>query len=499
MSYALLEKHRRRLSRFQHLDAIVGWDEATMMAPQGGPERGEALATLRGYLHELATLPMVGEWLEAASQDERNLDPWQRANLREMRREWRRETALEQGLVEAMALAESRSEQAWRRLRPANDFAGFLPLLREVVQRKREAAQALGERLGLPPYDALTDGFEPGLRTMRISALFSRLRAFLSPLVPRIVEQQRRETVESCQGPFGEDRQRWLGLELMRRLGFDFGRGRLDISHHPFCGGVPSDVRITTRYDRDDFTSSMMSVIHETGHARYEQNLPAPWLGQPVASARSMSIHEGQSLFFEMQLGRSRPFAEVLSPLLVQAFPEQPRGAFAAENLFRHLTRVKPGLIRVHADEVTYPCHIILRFELEKAMIEGKLEPDDLPAAWDAGMQDLLGLSTEGNHRDGCMQDVHWPAGLFGYFPAYTLGALTAAQLFQAAGHAIPELPEQIRRGELACLEDWLRSHVWSQGSFLSTDDLVVRATGKLLDTAAFEQHVQTRYLRGEP
>ena len=498
MSYQLLETHHRRLSRFRHLEAIASWDEATMMAPQGGAERGEALATLRGYLHGQSTLPALGEWLAAASQDERNLDPWQRANLREMRREWRRATALGQDLVEAMALAESRSEQAWRKLRPANDFAGFLPLFRDVVRLKREAAQALGQELGLDPYDALMDGFEPGLRTPTISALFARLRAFLTPLIPRAVELQRSEPMETSQGSFSEERQRWLGTELMRRLGFDFARGRLDTSHHPFCGGVPSDVRITTRYDRADYTKSMMSVIHETGHAKYEQNLPARWIGQPVANPRGMSIHEGQSLFFEMQVGRSRPFTDVLASLLAQAFPDQPSRIFAPENLFRHLTRVEPGLIRVNADEVTYPCHIILRFELERALIEGRLEPEDVPEAWNAAMKDLLGLSTAGNDRDGCMQDVHWPAGLFGYFPAYTLGALTAAQLFQAAQRPLPELTLQIRRGDLASLDDWLRTNVWSQASFLLTDDLVTRATGKSLDTVSFEQHLEARYLRRE-
>lgn len=498
MSYQRLQEHHRRLSHFRHLGAIAGWDEATMMSAQGGPARGEALATLYGYMHQQSTLPEVGEWLDKAATEEPNLDPWQRANLREMQREWRRATALPQHLVEAMTLAEARCEQAWRSLRPANDFAGFLPLFREVVARKREAAQAMGERLGLAPYDALLDGFEPGLRASAVAPLFARLRAFLAPLVARVVERQRARTVLAPRGPFPEERQRWLGLELMRRLGFDFGRGRLDTSHHPFCGGVPSDVRITTRYSADDCTDAMMGVIHETGHAKYEQNLPVAWLGQPVGNPRGMSVHEGQSLFFEMQVARSRAFMDVLAPLLAQAFPDADRRALAPDNLFQHLTRVEPSLIRVGADEVTYPCHIILRFELEKALIEKSLEPEQVPQAWSAGMQALLGLSTSGNDRDGCMQDVHWPAGLFGYFPAYTLGAMTAAQLFQAAQRAIPHLDDQIRRCDLDALDAWLRAKVWSQASFLTTDALVTAATGRPLDASAFEQHLERRYLRGE-
>ena len=498
MSYALLEQHYARIARLRHVEAIVSWDEATMMSPGGGPDRAEALSTLRGLLHEQATLPSLADWYEAASREAADLEPWQQANLREMRREWERAAGLDRKLVEAMALAESQSEQAWRALRPANDFASFLPLLREVVARKREAAQALGQKLGLSPYDALVDGFEAGIRTQHIEALFARLRAHLPGLIARIVDKQKSERVEIDQGPFPEERQRWLGLELMRRLGFDFARGRLDTSHHPFCGGVPTDVRITTRYDRNDFVDSLMSVVHETGHAKYEQGLPAAWRGQPVANARAMSIHEGQSLFLEMQVARSRPFMEVLAPLLAEAFPDSPKAGFAVENLFRRMTRVRPGLIRVHADEVTYPCHIILRFNLEKALIDGTMRAEDLPEAWDAGMRELVGLSTGGNHRDGCMQDVHWSAGLFGYFPAYTLGALTAAQLFRAVTRAIPEVRAQIGRGELGPLDDWLRRNVWAHASFLSTEELLVRATGAPLDIQAFEAHLDHRYLNEE-
>jgi carboxypeptidase Taq len=275
----------------------------------------------------------------------------------------------------------------------------------------------------------------------------------------------------------------------------------LDTSHHPFCGGVPTDVRITTRYSTSDYSKAMMGVLHESGHAKYEQNLPRPWLGQPVGLARGMSIHESQSLLTEMQVCRGRAFLEFAAPFIAGAFPDtatQAPEAFTPENLFRRLARVKPGLIRVDADEATYPCHIMLRFELEQRLVDGSLRPEDVPEAWDAGMREVLGLSTRGNDRDGCMQDVHWPAGLIGYFPSYTLGALTAAQLFRAARRALPELTDQLRRGELGALDAWLREKVWSQGSFLSTADLIEHATGSVLTTAAFEQHLEYRYLQRE-
>ncbi len=497
MSYPALEEHYRRLSDLRHVEAMASWDEATVMPTGGGEARAAALATLRGMIHREVTRPEVGEWLEAARSEKDALDPWQRANLVEMERELVRASALPSDLVEAVSRAESASEQAWRELRPRNDFAAWLPLFREVVRRKREVASILGAKLSLSPYDALMDGFEPGGRAARVRPLFERLRAFLPGFIARVVDRQAREPVEACPGPFPVEQQRALGLELMRRLRFDFAHGRLDVSHHPFCGGVPEDTRITTRYVKGDFLSSMMSVLHETGHARYEQHLPAAWRGQPVGLARGMSIHESQSLFVEMQVARGRPFLEFLAPLVAQAFPEAATrcpSAFSPANLQRLATRVRPSFIRVEADEATYPCHVILRFELEQGLIDGSLDPADVPEAWDALMRELLGLSTKGNDRDGCMQDVHWPAGLIGYFPTYTLGALTAAQLYRAAAAAIDGLEAQLRRGELAALDAWLERQVWSQGSLLDTPALVARATGAPLSTAAFEAHLEARY-----
>jgi carboxypeptidase Taq len=299
-------------------------------------------------------------------------------------------------------------------------------------------------------------------------------------------------------GPFPVEQQRALGLELMKRLGFDFKRGRLDVSHHPFCGGVPEDVRITTRFDENDFAKALMGVLHETGHAKYEQHLPRAHLGQPVGRARGMSTHESQSLLLEMQVCRSAEFAAFTAPLLRAAFPAaaaRTPAAFTAENVALLSTRVQPGFIRVDADEVTYPCHVVLRFELEKALVEGTLDVKDVPDAWDAGMKRLLGLSTAGNFRDGCMQDVHWPAGLIGYFPTYTLGALTAAQLFQAAEATVPELRASIANGDITPLDAFLEARLWSEGSRLGTAELVVHATGKPLGTEAFERHLARRYL----
>jgi carboxypeptidase Taq len=498
MSYAALERHQKRISQLEHLEAIAAWDEATMMSSGGGDARGEALATLRGIIHDESVKPEVEGWIAAAEATSGSLDEWQAANLREIKRGWVRATALPGALVEATSRAESKSEQAWRKLRSENDWASFEPLLADVIEKKREAAQALSERLGLEPYDALLDGYEPGAKSAAIAELFARLGEFLPPFIARVVEKQKSERVVRPQGPFPVEDQRALGVELMRRLGFDFRRGRLDVSHHPFCGGVPEDVRITTRYDAADFAKAMMGVLHETGHAKYEQGLPLPWLGQAVGRARSMGVHESQSLFLEMQISRSREFASFVAPLLAGAFPDAARrspGAFEPQNLHMLATRVQPSFIRVDADEVTYPCHVILRFEMESALVRGELRVRDVPEAWDERMTRLLGLSTRGNFKDGCMQDVHWPAGLVGYFPTYTLGALLAAQLFETAARDISELRPALTRGELGPLDAWLREKVWGQGSLLETDALVRHATGRPLDTAAFERHLERRYL----
>jgi len=498
MSYAALERQQKRVAHLEHLEAIAAWDEATMMSEGGGEARGAALATLRGLIHDESVKPEMGDWIAAAEAGVGQLDAWQRANLREIKRTWQRATAIPSSLVEATSLVESKSEQAWRKLRADNDWASHEPFLRDVFAKKRELSQALSDRLGLEPYDALLDGYEPGAKSAAIASLFERLGAFLPNFIARVVEKQKSETVVRAVGPFPIERQRTLGIELMRRLGFDFKRGRLDVSHHPFCGGVPEDVRITTRYDDADFAKAMMGVLHETGHAKYEQNLPTRWLGQLVGRARSMSVHESQSLFLEMQVSRSREFATFAAPLLAEAFPDSARRspqAFDPANLYTAATRVTPSFIRVDADEVTYPCHVILRFEIESALVRGTLEVRDIPDAWDERMQRLLGLSTRGNFKNGCMQDVHWPSGAVGYFPTYTLGALLAAQLFETAAREIPELRPALERGELGSLDAWLREKVWGQASQLETDALVRHATGRSLDTAAFERHLERRYL----
>lgn len=490
-AYSELTQRHARQYRLEHLGALCGWDRAACMPPKGNDARASALAELESVLHGLRTDAALKGLLDAAEQEP--LTDFERANLREMWRDWRASNALPARLVEARAQAGARCEHAWRTQRPANDWTGFLENFRPVLKIAREEARYLADDSGLSLYDALMDRFEPGLRTEEVDRVFGDIKTWLPGLIAQVRDKQASETVLRPQGPFPVPAQKALSLDVMKLLGFDLDGGRLDESAHPFSGGVPEDVRITTRYDEAELLQSFMGTIHETGHARYEQNLPRDWLGQPVGRSRSMAIHESQSLSFEMQLGCHPAFLARLSPLLQAHCGAQP--AFEADNLARLLTRVQPGFIRVDADEVSYPAHVLLRYEIERALIEGTLEADDIPAAWDEKMQHYLGVDTRGNFRDGPMQDVHWTEGAFGYFPCYTLGAMYAAQWFASMRRQTPDLDARLAQGDLAPVFDWLRERIWQQASRWETPELAVRASGEALNPAYFRTHLTSRYL----
>lgn len=495
-AYAALTAHFGRIAAMSNAVGILQWDSDVMMPKGAAATRAESLALLRVLSHGMAVDPRIGDWLEAAAQDD-TLSDWDRANLREIDRVWTVQTALPADLVEASSKATSACEMKWRQARADADFPALLPYLAEVLRLQREAGVAKGEKLGLSPYDALLNDYEPGGRSASIDALFDDLAGFLPGFAEEaIAAQARRPEPPAPEGPFPVEAQRRLGLRIMAALGYDFERGRLDVSTHPFCGGADNDVRITTRYDEADFSKALMGVIHETGHALYEQGRPAAFLSQPVGQARGMSLHESQSLLMEMQACRSRAFIGFAAPLMREAFGGS-GPAWEAEAVWRRYTRVARGFIRVDADEVTYPAHVILRYRLEKALIADDMPLAELPAAWNAGMQELLGI-TPPDDRLGCLQDIHWPSGGWGYFPTYTLGAMTAAQLFDAACRAEPDTLPGIARGDFAPLVGWLRTHVHAQGARYATDELLTRATGRPLDAGVFKAHLARRYLGAE-
>ena len=489
-AYARLTARFARIGALGEAAGMLHWDASAMMPPGGGAARGEQLAALAGLRHELLVAPAVADDLAEATAE----DSWHQANLELMRHAHARATALPVALVEAMERANSACEKVWRIAKRDADFAKVRPMLEEVVRLQREAAQALGGALGLDPYDALMDGYQRGVASADVEPVFAAYEEWLAEALPRA------ESREAARGPtlplparFPVDAQRALCREMAERVGLDFAHARLDESLHPFCGGIPSDVRITTFYDECNVAKALLGVLHETGHAMYERGLPAGFARQPVGEAAGMAAHESQSLIVEMQACRSDAFLGFLGRRLHETFGGE-GAAFAAGNLARHWRRVERGFIRVDADEMTYPAHVILRFRLERALIEGSLTVAELPAAWNEGLSRSLGLLPPDDAR-GCLQDIHWYDGAFGYFPSYTLGAMAAAQIMAALRRDEPDLDAQLAAGDLKAMMLWLHRNVHGHGARLGFQDLLAAATGRPLDPADFTAHLTARYL----
>jgi len=496
-AFARLAELGKKLEALEHAQSMLSVDEAVMMPSGGGEKRADAMSMLAGMYHEMATAPEVGDWLAAAAEEP--LDDMQQAGIREHGRVYANMTCLSADFVRRQVSARVRSEQLWREPRAKDDWAGFLPAFEGIVAIAREEANLRSAALGLEPYDAMMEQYDPGNRAADIAPVFARLKTFLKDFIPAVVdrqaEQRAKRPVKPLNAPFPIDKQKALGLAVMETIGFDFEHGRLDVSHHPFCGGVPTDVRMTTRYTTGDFLSSLMGIIHETGHGLYEQGLPKEWSNFAIGRARGMSIHESQSLFMEKQIGRSAEFWEWAMPLVARHLGPAAIAGWDIDDMLAHVHEVRTGLIRVDADEATYPLHVILRFEIEKGLIDGSLAPKDVPGEWNARMSEYLGLTTLDNYNDGPMQDVHWPSGAFGYFPSYTLGAMIAAQLWASLEKDHPSARDDVRAGRFVEINNWRRDKIWSQASRYSTPELLVKATGEKLNAEYFEDHLKRRYL----
>ncbi|MGD8109281.1 carboxypeptidase M32 [Vibrio sp. TRT 17S01] len=491
-AFKKLVQHSQKISHFNHLAAICGWDQAAVMPAGGNQARSEAMAELSVHIHSLLTQPQLADWFEQAESE--SLSTQDKASLRELKRQWQQANVLPEELVQAKSLAGSKCEHAWRTQRTENDWQGFEKNWAEVVKLSQEEAQIRADATGLTPYDSMLDIYEPGTNSTSLDLLFDDVKSWLPDLIDTVLEKQKSETYLAPSGLFATQEQKNLGLDVMKLLQFDFNHGRLDESVHPFCGGVPTDVRITTRYDENEFVQSLMGIVHETGHARYEQGLPKYLAGTPAGEARSMGIHESQSLFFEMQVGRSDAFIAHLSRLAGQHFVDHEPNLFSQDNFQKLYTRVQKDFIRVDADELTYPAHVILRYEIERDLINGKIKHTDVPELWDTKMQQYLGLSTQDNFKNGCMQDIHWTDGAFGYFPSYTLGAMYAAQFMGAMKQTV-DVDGAIHSGDLTPIFTWLSDNIWSKGSVFTTDELVKQATGETLNAQHFRNHLRNRYL----
>lgn len=481
-----------KLSHIEHAITFLQWDQLVMMPPQGNEKRSEALAELQAIHHAIVTdqktADLIHQPYDLQSAEQQRV-------IAEMKRVWERATCLPPDLIKKKSLAGSRCEFQWRSQRSNNDWSGFLANFKEVVLLAREEAQARANHATQDyscSYDAMLDLYCTGDSSSMIKAIFKTLKEELPALLSHIASRHQTRPVTPT-GVFPIAQQKLLNDALIKILGFDFDYGRLDESTHPFSTGDFGDQRITTRYTSDEFTQSLKATAHETGHASYESGLPSHYAGLPVGKARNSCLHESQSLLFEKQILLSQPFLEFFTPTIHQYLPDTQ--TYNANRLWQAMTRVKPTYIRVDADEVSYPLHIILRYEIERDLINGTLEPEDLPEVWDQKMFTYFGLRTADNHRNGCLQDIHWTDGSFGYFPAYTLGALNSVQIFNAIKRHYPDWQTRLLAGEISFIRAWLTEHIWSIGSLLDSQELIQQATGERTNPGYFLDYLKERYL----
>jgi carboxypeptidase Taq len=491
-TYQALCDHAREAAKLASIMGLLEWDERTKMPPAGGDYRAEQISYLAGEIHKRQTDPRLGQWLDELAESALAADPHseQGAVIRQLRRQYDKKTKLPQTLVEELSRTAIIGQQTWVAARKADRFDQFQPVLEKTLDLKRAQAAALG--YDATPYDALLDEYEPGAKTSEVRATLAALRDVLTPLVEQIVGSARRPDTSALTREFPIEAQEAFGKQAAAAIGFDFSAGRLDVTDHPFCGGGgPRDVRITTRYNAHDFGDAFFSILHEAGHGLYEQGLPTDQYGLPTGEAVSLGIHESQSRLWENQVGRSPAFWEWLLPRAQQQFAAL-KGV-SLEEFYAAINDVRPSLIRVDADEVTYNLHILIRFELETALIENDLQAADLPQAWREKYARYLGVASP-TDADGVLQDVHWSAGLFGYFPTYALGNLYAGQFFQQAGSELGDLDEGFRRGDFASLLRWLREKIHRHGQRWSAAELAARVTSKPLSHDDWFRQIRAKY-----
>jgi carboxypeptidase Taq len=498
-----LEPLRQLLRPIAHLNsaaAVLSWDQETYMPPGGGEARADQLATLQGLAHERLTgsetEALLGRFVDLKTGEplDGHVDEWDpaaRALLRETWRDYTKAKQLPNDFVRRLGKTCSLAQQVWAEAKKQDDFASFLPHLKAVVALKKEEVGYRGSVA--TPYDALLDTYEPNATTAHLLPLFAALKAKLIPLLERVLRSPARPREDLLIRGYDRERQLAFGQAVLAAMGYDFDRGRLDISAHPFTTSFhPTDVRVTTRVSDQDFTGSLFSCIHEGGHGLYDQGLPSDHYGTPLGEAISLGIHESQSRLWENCVGLSRPFWRHFYPVLQDTFPEQLRSVPLSE-FYAALNTVKPSFIRVDADELTYNLHIMLRFEIERDMLEDRVKIEDLPQLWRDKMQAFLGVSPK-TDREGVLQDVHWSLGAIGYFPTYTLGNLYSVQFFNQAVRDTPDLLDRIAEGNLRPLKTWLNERIHRWGRTYTAEALVKRVTGEPLNPIHFTSYLERKY-----
>ena len=473
---------------------VLGWDEQTFM-PEGGAQfRSEQLGLIAGLTHERATSPRIGELLSEleAAGDLGDPDGDRAVNVREARRSYNRATKLPRRLVEELSRTTTLAQQAWVKARGDSEFSIFLPWLEKMIGLKREEAQCIGFGSGVA-YDALLDDYEPGATTADIAKVFAPLRDELVKLVAAIHHSSKRPNIDILTRHYPKTPQMVLSEGASRSIGFDFERGRIDASAHPFCSGFgPGDCRLTTRYNDHHFPSAFFGVLHESGHGIYDQGLPTESFGLGIGQAVSLGIHESQSRLWENFVGRSESFWRYMYPTAQLAFP-QALGQVGFDDFHFAINDVRPSFIRVEADEVTYNLHIMLRFEIEQLLVSGELQPADVPGVWNEKFSQYFGLNVP-NDSQGCLQDIHWSGGLLGYFPTYALGNMYAAQFYNAARRDLGDLEEQFAKGQFKPLKAWLNEKIHNHGKRYSARRLVEVVTGESLSHVPLVEHFNRKF-----
>lgn len=482
--------HVRETALLAGAESALAWDERTMLPAEATEFRAEQLTMLAGMLHARRTDKRIGEWLAILAGSPLAANPHDPSGtvIRELKRQYERRVKLPQSLVEELARTASLGQHAWEQARAKDDYGIFAPLLARMFALKRAEADALGYQASR--YDALLDDYEPGERTANVARVLASLREALVPLVAEIATSRKKPDISILEREYPVPAQETLAKRAAEAIGFSFQRGRLDVTAHPFCTTLgPKDCRITTRYDERFFSSAFFGVLHEAGHGLYEQGLPTEWYGLPPGEAVSLGIHESQSRLWENLVGRSREFWQYLYPQAQKAFPVA-LGTTSLDAFYFAINDVRPSLVRVEADEATYNLHILIRFELEQAMLADEIPTADVPTAWNDKYEQYLGIRPKSD-ADGVLQDVHWSAGLVGYFPTYALGNLYAAQFFVQAEKDLGALGPQFARGEFAPLREWLNKNVHQHGQCYTAADLVQKITGKPLSHDPLIAHLR--------
>lgn len=491
-TYQKLAKKLEELGQLEQIMGILHWDQEVIM-PRGATQaRAGQISSLAGVAHEKQTDPQIGELLdqlEAGSS--KDLDPYELCNIRETRRAYDRETKVPMELVQEMAELSSKGHHVWAKARAENKYSDFAPVLERLIELQKQWAHHVEPNK--PPYDVLMDIYERDLTMDRVDLIFERLKVELVPLIRAIQESAYQPDTSFLQGEFSVAKQEKLGRTISEALGFDFDKGRMDVSVHPFCGGAdPTDVRITTRYGSDNFMESLFAVIHETGHAMYEQGRMERDRALPVSEALTTGIHESQSLFWERMISKQKAFCEHYMDLFTRTFPDNLKGV-DVQVFYEAINICRPSFIRVESDEVTYPMHIILRYEIEKGIFDGTYAVSDLPEVWNNKMQEYVGIRPA-TDTEGILQDVHWSGGAFGYFPSYTFGAMYACQFYNAMKQRTPDLENWIREGKFQLIRQWLNEKIHVKGKLLSTEALLKEVTGEDLNPTHFTTYLKNKY-----